>query len=323
MSCPSSYCVRNTGFSILNDIYNTAGTHNGQPSWQGVSNNYYIFYKSTTSQWCLSNVLNGNCLLSGKSPCTTECPDFFSEYITGGICPTPTPSVTTCNLLDFESYFDCEGYFCLSPTPTKTPTQTPTPTSNNTITCTINVDATLVSVSVTPTKTPTQTPTSSGIFSRDCTFLGDVLFNTINVNLNCPISKKFSDCNNPNNIYSTTDTLINPSGGNLTENMIFNAIVNGTTKCITYLGLSEEIIGGDSISLKAGPIGSCSSCSPTSTPTKTPSQTPTNTPSPTVTPSITPTRTPTKTPTPTRTPTKTQTPTNTPTKTPTPTKTLS
>ena len=334
-TCPSSYCIRNTGYPQINNFYTQSGTYNGKPYWTGQTNNYYIFYKSATTQWCLSNVLNGNCLLTGKSPCTSNCPDFFSEYINEGVCPAPTPTPTTCDVLDFESYFDCEGYFCLSPTPSKTPTQTPTPTKNNTVSCTIEVDAVLLNVSMTPTQTPTQTPTTSGVINRNCNYSGDVTFNTINVNINCPISKKFSDCNNPNNIFTTTDTITIPGGGTLVPNMIFNANVNGSAKCITYIGVTEEIIGGDTIKLNSSPLSVCTTCSPTFTPTPTNTQTPTNTPTnsqtPTNTPtntvtktptkSVTPTRTPTKSVTPTQTPTKTSTPTQTPTTTPTPTQT--
>ena len=337
MSCPLSYCIRNTGYALLNDYYYDAGTYNGYPSWSGQSNNYRIFYKTSTSQWCLSNVLDGTCLLSGKSPCTSECPDFYSGYINSGVCPTPTPSYTNCSILDFDSYFDCESFVCGTNTPTPTKTSTPTPTPTPTDFCSIvSVDATIEYVTPTATPTSTVTPTSSGVIVRDCNYSGDVTFNTVNEYINCPISKQFSDCYDPNIIYTTTNVIINPSGGNVAQYMVFNANVNGSTKCISYIGVTYDITGGDVISLNSGPYGfsntgGCSSCSPTRTPTPTPTitptitatmtQTPTMTQTKTPTKSVTPTMTQTKTPTKSVTPTKTSTPTATPTKTSTPTQT--
>jgi len=325
MSCPTNYCVRNTSFSLYDDNFSTNGNYSGYPSWSGSSNGYFIYFKSGTTQWCLSNTLGGSCLLSGKSPCTTECPDLFSSYLSSGTCPTPTPTPTNnCSVLDFESFFDCSPIDFTTSTPTPTPTKTPSPTPTTTNYCGIvKVDADVVSITATPTPTPTVTPTTSRPVNRDCSFSGDVTFNTITTNINCPISKQFNDCYDPNIIYTTTDVLVNPAGGEITQYMVFNANVDGNTKCISYIGTTYDIIGGNTITLSTGPLGysnlgGCTYCQPTRTPTPTPSETPPLTPS--QTPTVT--QTPTRTVTPTKTPTQTKTPTPSYTRTPTPTQTM-
>ena len=325
MSCPSTYCISNTSFSTYTDIYNSSGTYNGLDSWSGQSNGYHIFYNTGTTQWCLSNVLNGTCLLAGKTPCVSSCPDLFSGYLSSGTCPTPTPTPTVnCSVLDFNSYFDCVPSNFVTSTPTPTLTKTPTPTPTTTNFCGIlKVDVTISNVTPSPTSTPTPTPTTSKTIQRDITFSGDVTFNTVNTSFNCPTSKQFSDCYNPNTIYSTTDVLIVPNGTPITQYMVFNALVDGSTKCISYIGETTDIIGGNTIKLNSNPLGysnlgGCGFCQPTPTPTQTQTRTPFPTPSPTQTPR--PTQTQTQTPTPTL--TQTITPTNSQTPTPTKTQTM-
>lgn len=324
MSCPSTYCISNTSFSTYNDIYESSGTHNGYDAWSGQSNGYHIFFNTGTTQWCLSNVLDGTCLLSGKSPCTSNCPDLFSGYLSSGTCPTPTPTPTVnCSVLDFNSYFDCVPVSFITSTPTPTSTSTPTPTPTSTDFCGIlKVNASISNVTPSPTSTPTPTPTTSKPVIRDISFSGDVIFNTINTSFNCPTSKQFSDCYDPNTTYSTTDVLVVPDGTPITQYMVFNALVDGSTKCISYIGETTDIIGGNTITLNSNPLGysnlgGCGYCQPTPTPTPTPTRTPFPTPTPTETPR--PTQTPTKTQTPT--PTNTITPTNSQTPTPTTTQT--
>lgn len=327
MSCLSEYCISNTSFPSYNDNFSSNGNYDEYPSWSGITNGYFIYFKTETTQWCLSNTLGGNCLLSGKSPCTSECPDLYGTYFSTGICLTPTPTPTNnCSVLDFESFFDCSPISFITPTPTPTMTTTPTTTPTTTNYCNIlKVDAEIISVSSSPTPTPTMTPTSSRPITRDCSFLGDVTFNTINTNINCPISKQFSDCNDPNIIYTTTDVLIVQGGSELSQYMTFNADVDGNTKCISYIGVTYDIIGGNTIVLNSPPLGysnlgGCTFCQPTRTPTPTPTGTPMSTPTPTPTMTNTPTmtKTPTQTKTPTPTMTNTQTPTQTNTQTPTP-----
>ena len=211
------------------------------------------------------------------------------------MCLTPTPSATNnCDILDFQSFFDCE--FESTPTPTPTPTQTPTntPTPSSTNYCSIvNVVATINSNSPTPTPTPTITPTTSGPIDRPCHFYGDATFNTVDELLNCPISKQFQDCFN-GTMYYTPNNVTNPSGGQITQFMVFNALVDGSYKCISYVGTTTQISGVNNIVLNQGPYGfsnlnGCSFCTagPPSTPTPTPTKTPTPTPS--ITPPVQPT----------------------------------
>ena len=306
----TGYCLSNTGNVLYNDNYEESGLYNGKPHWIGVSNGLIIYYSIENTQWCLSESLDGPCLLSGKSPCTTTCPDLNGVYFGTGMCLTPTPSATNnCDILDFQSFFDCE--FESTPTPTPTPTQTPTntPTPSSTNYCSIvNVVATINSNSPTPTPTPTITPTTSGPIDRPCHFYGDATFNTVDELLNCPISKQFQDCFN-GTMYYTPNNVTNPSGGQITQFMVFNALVDGSYKCISYVGTTTQISGVNNIVLNQGPYGfsnlnGCSFCTagPPSTPTPTPTKTSTPTPTPTKTPTPTPTITPTITPTPSSTP---------------------
>jgi hypothetical protein len=189
-----------------------------------------------------------------------------------------------------------------TPTTTQTPTQTPTPSSTNYCSI-VEVVATINSYSSTPTPTPTVTPSSSGIIERPCHFYGDATFNTVNDMINCPISKQFQGCFN-GTMYYTTNNIINPSGGEITQYMVFNSLVDGITKCISYVGTTNQISGVNNIVLNSGPygyanLGGCNSCNPTPTPTQT--KTPTPTPTQTKTPTPTPTQTKTPTPTPTNT----------------------
>ena len=320
MPCPSSiYCISNTGVPLYNDSYeDTLTNYNGVQYYTGQTNGLFIYYSSGDTQWCLSDTLGGTCFLSGKSPCSTTCPDLCDELFTTGSCPTPTPTPTNnCSTLDFAAIFDCD----LPPTPSVTPTSTVTPTVTVTPTSTnicpaSFIDATIYSVSPSPTPTRTPTPTPSVMVERDCTFSGAVTYDMINDDIICPFSYEFQDCFDQGKKYYTFDTLENPSGDGIIQFMIFYANVNGIGRCIHYVGINTKPQEISSITLLTGPygfsnVGQCNLCNDANTPT--PTQTPTQTPTPTITP--------TNTVTPTNTPTNTLTPTNTPTITPTPTET--
>ena len=275
-----NYCVSSTGNPSIDDNYITGGTYNSTYYWTGQTNGYFIYYSSGNTQWCLSSLLGGSCLLSGKSPCVSDCPDLCDTYFSIGICPTPTPTPTNnCNVLDFSAIFDCEYTPTPTPTPTVsvTPTITPTPTSTS-ICSIMEVDACISGYTPTPTPTMTPTPSSTPIITRPCSFSGDVTFNTINDIIICPSSKQFQDCYN-GAMYYTTIPLYNPSSGDITQFMVFNATVDGETKCISYVGINNEVSGVNNIVLNSGPygyanLGECSLCEPTPTPTPTPSSTP-------------------------------------------------
>lgn len=307
MSCTgSTYCLTNTGNSNLDDNYVSGGTHNGNLYYSGITNGNILYFDSGNTQWCLSTVLDGSCLMSGDSPGAPVCPDLSSFYFSTGTCPTPTPSPTSpidCSTLDFTALFDCE--YTPTPTVTSTPTPTPTPTLTPTpsdVCGGVAVDASIVSVTSTPTPTPTITPSSTPEITRPCVFSGDVTFNTINGNIVCPYSYEYQDCYNGTR-YLTTNSPTNPSGGDIEQFMVFNATVNGVNKCISFIKVNLEEIGIDSVELLSGPfgysnLGDCVLCVATQTPTPTPTITPTPSITPTETPESSPTPTPTMTPQP-------------------------
>jgi len=250
----SDYCVSNTGYPAYNDVYTNTGVYNLKTYYQGVTNGYYIFF-SNDGYWCLSDTLGGSCFLSGKYPCNDICPDLISTYLSDSICPTPTPTPTVgCGVFNFEAIFvaGVTPTPSITPTLTRTPTNTPTPSHTNYCPL-IYVDASVVYTSSTPTPTPTSTPglnvTKSKAPVIQCNFSGDVTFVTVDTIISCPVSKQFQDCSN-GFMYYTTNIITNPSGGDVTQFMIFEASVDGQSKCVTYLGTNSNVIGSNNITLK-------------------------------------------------------------------------
>lgn len=285
-----NYCVNDTGLGY-DDYFKYGGVHNSEPYWSGETNGYVIYY-TTGGTWCLSSVLDGTCLLEGPKPCNSVCPDLCDTYVFSGACPTPTPSPTTnCSTLDFTAIFDCDYIPTPTPTPTISVTPTPTMTPSSSPLCSlVNVDVTITGYTPTPTATLTPTPTPTPQITRPCNVVGSVVFNTIDGELKSPSSKQFQDCYT-GEMYYTTNSIPLPSGGSINQFMVFKALVNGNSKCVSFLGYNLNVIGIDVISLVDGPlgysnVGQCSLCVPDVSPT----------PTPTVTPSVTPTLTPTPTP---------------------------
>jgi hypothetical protein len=282
MPCSSSYCLSNTGYPTFDDVYFSAGTYNSQLFWSGQTNGLVIYYNTGSTQWCLSTVTGGTCDLSGQSPCFNPCPDLDDVYFSSGACPTPTPSPTqNCSSLDFSAIFDCDFQTTQTPTPTPTISVTPTLTPTPTNPCNVVISATIQSVSPTPTPTPTLTPTPSSQISRDCTFEQSVVFNTIEDSIVCPYSYQFQDCYN-GKMYYTTNQIVTPTGNTITKFEVYQANVNSIISCISYVGVNNNTIGIDEITLITGPygfanLGDCIFCSQINTPTPTP--TPTITPS--------------------------------------------
>lgn len=240
----TGYCISNTSNEYYNDFYIESGLYNGRPHWVGESNGYVIYYSTSPSQWCLSTSTGGPCLLSGKSPCNSVCPDLCDDIIYEGYCTTTTTIYTPdCSTLDFSAIFDCD----VDPTPTTTTTTIP-PTTTTTTTappCVISVDAEISTYTITPTTTTTTTTPIIEVI-RNCNFNGSVTFNTINDSLNCPTSKKFQDCYN-GTIYYTMDIVKTPSNLPIVESMVYEATVNGTNKCLAYMGKTESVSGNMNI----------------------------------------------------------------------------
>jgi hypothetical protein len=280
-TCPETYCITNTG-NDYDGTYTLDIDYDSHQTWK--NGTYYIYYDTRNKQWCLSDSLGGPCLLSGKSPCYSKCPDLCEEYFFEGACPTTTTTTAACVTFDFEAIFDClaEQTPTPTPTPTVTPTMTVTPSPTNYCSM-VSVDATINTYSPTPTPTPTMTPTSSGIITRPCNVLGDVSFTTLEGHIGCPSSKQFQDCVT-GMMYYTTELVPTPSGEPLTQFMIFKAYVDNVLKCISFVGINDNIIGVNTIELFEGPtgysnLGECVLCDVVSSPTPTPTPTMTPTPS--------------------------------------------
>lgn len=293
LDCFENYCLTNTGNSDWDDQYTSGGTYNGFTYWSGNTNGLFIYRDTTNNQWCLSSSLGGSCILSGKSPCRSSCPDLCHEYFMAGACPTPTPTPTQpCNV-DFEALFDCEYTPTPTPTPMESTTPTPTPTPTPSDYCSvIGVDATITSYTPTPSPTPSITPSNTPSVIRPCNFEGDVTFNTVDEIIKCPFSKQFQDCFN-GEMYFTTNELVNPGGSIIESFMVFEALVDGESRCISYVGENQDTIGINQVELRYGPfgysnLGDCINCNVFASPTPTPTITPTPTPTVTMTPTPSP-----------------------------------
>ena len=288
--CSPIYCVTDTGLGY-DDTFVSAGTHNSETYWSGISNGYLIYY-TTNGTWCLSTSLDGFCLLEGPYPCNSVCPDLCDNYVFSGTCPAPTPTPTVnCSVLDFSAIFDCEVTPTPSVTPTisVTPTMTPTPSTSDPCGGRA-LDVTISGYTPTPTPTQTPTPTSTPQITRPCSISGNVVFNTVQGDIICPMSKQFQDCYN-GQMYFTTSPIPLPSGGTLTKFAIYKADINGVSKCVSFVGINLSVIGVDIIDVTDGPLGfsnlnECYLCTPNVTVTPTVSSTPS------ITPTITPTPTP-------------------------------
>ena len=285
--CPFEYYCINTGDGLYDDTYVSGGTWNGHLYWYGSTSGLYIYFSLDNNRWCLSNSLNGECLLFGPSPCNNDCPDLCDDFFSGGPCPTPTPTPTDyCQPISFDVAFDCELPVTPTSTVTSTPTPTPTPTPTETEICGgkgISVTANVL----TPTPTPTNakmiaTPTASPQYN--CNFDGSVVFNTFDDYIRCNGSKRFKECNT-GFFYYTTDVVLDPFGETPSEGYVYQSFVNGISTCITYDGFVSDIAGVSTIILTdiLGPEseGVCSNCVIINTPTPTATVTSTPTPTPT------------------------------------------
>lgn len=268
-TCSTSfYCVANTGLQPYEGNYdNQPGTYNDNSYFYNSSNGgYYIYF--TGQYWCLSNSLGGiPCILRGPYPCSSNCPNLCDDYVLGDDCPPidPDPS-NPCNIFDFDAIFDCEFFPTPTPTmtPTKTPTPTPSPSAGAPSPCSLDANVNILIYTPSVTKTPTMTPSSSSQISLDCSFSGNVTYTTINSVLDCPYSMQFQDCYNGNQYYSSV-ALNRPDGGNWSQFMIYQSVVNNELKCISYVGVNLNVIGNDNIILTSNLIGysnqgNCSLC---------------------------------------------------------------
>ena len=273
LTCSPMYCIKDTKF-VYDDTYVAilGSEYNGAGYWSGQSNGYVIYYSSADTQWCLSTTLGGSCLLSGKSPCTTTCPDLCEHFFYKGLCTSTTTTTTIdCSTFDFSAIFDCEVFpTTTTTTSTSTTTTTTSPPPNP---CSgVSISAT-ISAYTTTTTTFNSTTTTTTIY-YPCNFSGDVTFNTIDIEIKCPISKEFKDCYDMGGTrYYTNDVLTNPMGGDIEVGMVFSALVDGDLKCISYVGINNDVSPINTITLVDGSFGTypngCYVCNQSTTTTTT------------------------------------------------------
>jgi uncharacterized delta-60 repeat protein len=121
----NSYCLfTNYGNYIQYDgTYYNYGSYNGYSLFYApeIQTPSYIYYNTGETRWCLSSCAGGSCILFGKTPSYSLCPD-FSPSMFGLLCPTPAPSPNNvCETFDFNAVFDCANLPFVTPTPTPTP----------------------------------------------------------------------------------------------------------------------------------------------------------------------------------------------------------
>ena len=233
--CGNSVFCLDTGNSIPHDgTYMSAGTYSGVAYYTGGSpTTAYIYFDDVVKgTWCLSTSLGGTCLLFGKKPCLSDCPELCDE-LTIGTCPTPSPPAV-CDTFNFESLFNCPGN-TPTPTPTHTPTPTPTPTRTPTPTPTNYCSSKSISLSSTtlPTASPTPTPTPTSTPQlRDCTFGGEVIYKLFDEVFDCGTTKKLINCDT-NEVYYVTSGLFY-NNAKILVGQTFTAYINQTLVCVTY-----------------------------------------------------------------------------------------
>jgi surface protein len=332
ISCPScgyiEFCF-GTSYSTLSGYsgnFLSAGTYSGKAYFTGDGISGGTIYH-TGDRWCLSNTLGGICLLEGKTPCTTDCPNFASNSFDFGPCPTPTPTPVGNFAIDFNAYFDVSYVPPVTPTVstdcavvdfnfTNSPIP-PTPSASPVYSLGLNFSIFYSSPTPTPSVTATPTMTPTNILE----ILGRATFTIIDPPYDCSTVKVLLVCGTVNTYYYVAGPILYNSV-QLVPGTIFNANItspNGTNwSCVQYVGDDSTLSSNSTINLVYSLFSKCEDCLPLPSTTPTQTQTQTQTPEPT----ITLTQTPTNTETPTQTPTNTETPTQTPTTTPTPTQPL-
>jgi hypothetical protein len=278
-TCPQFFCVEND--TNYDDTYQLAGNYIGQSYFTGQTTGYFMFYSTGETRWCLSQTLGGSCDQFGPFGSASDCPDFDDTVAYQGICVTTTTTVNPCATFDFTAIFDC-----LVPTTTTTTTAAPTTTTTTTV-LPNPCSATSITVSAvtytTTTTTIAPTTTTTTTINYPCNFSGEVIFNTFAEVIQCANSKRFSDCFNGVNYYTSDLVLI--SGNTPLENYVYFAEINGQQTCVIFDGLFENISGVDTVVLLneigSRVDGSCLTClsniQPTTTTTSTSSTTTTTT----------------------------------------------
>ena len=333
LPCPnSSYCFSTTFSSLsgYNGTYSsTTLSYNSKIYYTGGTDLVGYLFFDVSNKWCLSDGLGNPCVLEGKSPCYSDCPDLASNTFAVGDCPpAPTPPVN-CDLLDFYAYFDCEYVPPVTPTPAidcgdvefNITNFGVTPTPSNSPVYIVGVDFSIAKTSSTPTPSVTATPTMT---PNKTQISGKATFVVLDPPFNCPGVKVLISCEPPYNQYYVNNNLAYGNTFVSVGTYMYAQISSGSTTssfCVKYDRDDANLSSNSNVNQVYQVYPDCNSCLGVPTPTPTPTHTSTPTPS-SVTPTPTPTNTTTNTETPTQTPTNTTTNTETPTQTPTQTPTM-
>jgi hypothetical protein len=261
--CPvEEYCVL-TYFpttELYDGTYYSAGTHNDRVYYSGDTG--FIYYSTGTTSWCLSSTLNGSCILHGKIPNSSICPDLCDELFSSGTCVTTTSTTNPCNIFDFDAYFDCD---------VSTTTTTTIPCSATSINVTFSAYTTTtttvspcpsftgsISFSSYTTTTTTTGTTTTTTANRSLPVSGDVTYTLVETVFVCPgQTYQFQECNTNNMYYLEPSNIF--VDVDLITNYAYNMTINGTQSCYTYIGVSTvspNAIG----SVVDSWYGNCSTC---------------------------------------------------------------
>jgi hypothetical protein len=259
--CPvEEYCVL-TYFAtteLYDGTYYSAGTQNNRVYYSGDTG--FIYYTGT--YWCLSATLGGSCILHGKIPNTSICPDLCDEVFSSGTCVTTTSTTNPCNIFDFDAYFDCD---------VSTTTTTTIPCSATSIDVTFSAYTTTtttvspcpsftgsISFSSYTTTTTTTGTTTTTTANRSLPVSGDVTYTLVETVFVCPgQTYQFQECNTNNMYYLEPSNIF--VDVDLITNYAYNMTINGTQSCYTYIGVSTvspNAIG----SVVDSWYGNCSTC---------------------------------------------------------------
>ena len=239
--CPiSEYCLL-TYFpttELYDGTYYSAGTENERIFYTGDTG--VIYYTGT--YWCLSATQFGDCILHGKIPSSSICPDLCDEVFSSGTCVTTTSTTNPCNIFDFDAYFYCDVSTTTTTTIPCSATSIDVSFSSYTTTTTtanpcIGVGGSISFSSYTTTTTTTGTTTTTTA-PRNLPVSGDVTFTLVETIFVCPgQTYQFQECNTNNMYYLEPSNIF--VDVDLITNYAYNMTINGTQSCYTYIGVSD------------------------------------------------------------------------------------
>jgi hypothetical protein len=295
-SDPNSEYIVDTNdpnFEYLDGTYYNYGEHNGNSYYWNPDNGYYIYYNDTDDTWCLSEYLDGPCILQGGS-CSSIFVNLCDDIVyPSGLPSTPPASANICDTFTFDAVFACitppstpaaSGAYPVipgqSPTPSATvsPTVTPTVTPTTTQVCygkDVSASGTTITFVYSQTPTPSVSPTPP---TYPDSVVGVVSYNTFENYMLCTTSKKLISCTT-NEVFYVSGALPNiPIGG------VVSVFINNISYCVTYDSEVNQSPTHTLNSIESGDLILCYYCTPESSPNPSPSATPTLTPTKTLTP---------------------------------------